>query len=118
MGGHWALWLASRQQSSVPRVDAAVAYYGVRGCDFKASVAQVQLHLAGDDPLVSAASVRATRRKLGAASRPLEVHQYPGARHWFAESDRPEYDAAAAALAWQRTESFLVRRLALGLPEA
>jgi hypothetical protein len=33
--------------------------------------------------------------------------QVPESEHWFAESDRPEYNRAAAELAWERTLRFL-----------
>lgn len=37
-----------------------------------------------------------------------QVFVYPGAQHWFFESDRPGYyQPEAAALAWQRTLEFL-----------
>ncbi len=46
-----------------------------------------------------------------AAGREITVHAYPGVRHWFFEEDRPEYDAEAAHLAWERTLDFLRRQL-------
>jgi len=46
-------------------------------------------------------------RKLEAAGSPGGAVVYPGTRHWFAESDRPEFDASAAREAFGRTVSFL-----------
>lgn len=36
-----------------------------------------------------------------------DAFSYAGTRHWFAEADRPEYDAAAAHAAFGRTVAFL-----------
>ncbi|GAB4579294.1 MAG: dienelactone hydrolase family protein [Anaerolineales bacterium] len=39
------------------------------------------------------------------------VHIYPGTKHWFFESNRPEYNEEAAALVWQRTVEFFNQKL-------
>ncbi len=108
MGGHWALWLASRQRAEVPVVRATVVYYATRACDFTASRSAVQVHLAESDPFVTATGVAPMERALRRAGRPYERHQYPGTGHWFAEQDREDaFRPEAARLAWDRTIRFL-----------
>jgi carboxymethylenebutenolidase len=105
MGGHWGLWLA--QQPMLP-VTATVAFYAVRGGDYRASRSSFQLHLASYDEYVGQSGVAKLRRKLEAAGRPVEFHIYEGTAHWFCEPDHPAtFDAAAARLAWKRTITFL-----------
>ena len=53
----------------------------------------------------------ADRDAMIAAIAPNVAHIYPGTRHWFAEADRPEHDAAAAKLAFERTVAFLKAHL-------
>jgi carboxymethylenebutenolidase len=60
-----------------------------------------QGHFAGDDQFVAAPSEPATD----------ETHLYPGTKHWFMESDRPEHDADAQELAYGRVVAFLRRHL-------
>ncbi|HVY50258.1 MAG TPA: dienelactone hydrolase family protein [Devosia sp.] len=67
----------------------------------------VLAHFAADDPYESANDMAALADALHKAGRPSASFTYPGTRHWFAEPDRPEYDAAAAALAFGRTIAFL-----------
>jgi carboxymethylenebutenolidase len=112
MGGHWALWLASQARSQVPTIAATVVYYATRACDFHASTAAFQIHLAETDPFVSASGVAAQEQALRSAGRPYELHRYPGTGHWFAETDRADaFRPEAAALAWDRTLAFLDQQL-------
>jgi carboxymethylenebutenolidase len=64
-------------------------------------------HFAENDEFVDSSGA-----DLRAAVERGEAHIYPGTKHWFMESDRPEYDAEAAELAYTRTLDFL--RQALG----
>lgn len=50
-------------------------------------------------------------QELQAAGRPVAVYTYPGAKHWFVEENRPEYDPQAAHVAWERTIAFLHKQL-------
>lgn len=65
----------------------------------------VLAHLAEQDDFESNADMQALTAAL--ASSPNAVHTYAATKHWFAESDRPEYDEAAAKLAFDRTVEFL-----------
>jgi carboxymethylenebutenolidase len=60
-----------------------------------------QGHFAADDDFVAAPSVPAAD----------ETYVYPGTKHWFMESDRPEHDAHAEELAYGRVVEFLRRHL-------
>jgi carboxymethylenebutenolidase len=61
-------------------------------------------HFAEDDEFDDSAQVPDLQRTLGEGSA---AHVYPGTRHWFLESDRPEFDADATELAYSRTVKFL-----------
>lgn len=105
MGASWALWLATRQPDSV---DAVVAYYGVQNIDFDDLRAPVLGHYAEFDGLVSDDDLNEMHARILLSERSVDIRRYPGTRHWFAEADHEEFhDAAAAALAWQRTLDFL-----------
>jgi carboxymethylenebutenolidase len=83
-------------------------FYGTGDGDYSTSHASYLGHFAADDPFEPPANVDALEAALKAAGRPVTFYRYPGVGHWFFEPDRADaYDEAAAALAWQRTLSFL-----------
>ena len=82
------------------RIARLVVYYATHR--LPAQHVPIQAHLAADDPHESREDMDAFAANLGASA-----HSYAGTTHWFAESDRPEYDPAAARLAFERTVAFL-----------
>lgn len=111
MGAAWALFLSSMAPGDIA---AAVAFYGSEATDFTAARAAYLGHFAEDDEWEPIEGVRQMEADIRAAGRDVSFFTYPGARHWFVEPDRPEFDQAAAELAWQRTVSFLHDRLGRG----
>lgn len=108
MGGHWAVWLS--QQPDLP-IGSTVLYYAARSGDFAASRSAFLAHFADHDPWVKPETRRRMEKAIASANRPYAAFDYPGAGHWFAETGRPDdYDAAAAALALQRTLHHLEAR--------
>jgi carboxymethylenebutenolidase len=108
MGAAWTIFLSSLAPEAIA---AAVIFYGTEETDFAASRAAYLGHFGEDDEWEPLDGVRAMEREMRAAGREAEFYIYPGAKHWFFETNRPEYDAAAADLAWQRTCDFLRQRL-------
>ena len=104
MGAHWAVWLA---QHPGPPVSAAVLFYGARGGDFSSATAPVLAHFAEQDEFVSATARRRMERAIIGHGRSYTSFEYPGTRHWFAESAHPSYDAGATEVAVDRTVEFL-----------
>ncbi len=106
----------------VRELDAAVPWYGLPPLEFvdaAAITAPMLGHWAVRDEFFKISDVDALEARLRAAGRAFEFHRYD-CKHAFAnETQTPGhetlpalgYDAAAAALAWQRTEAFLARHL-------
>jgi carboxymethylenebutenolidase len=104
MGGGWALVAA---EHAPEQVAAVVLFYGNGEVDPSKVQAAVQGHFSDVDewePYEFVQRLESGLKKAGAAA---EFHVYQGRKHWFVEEDRPEYDAEAAQLAWERTIRFL-----------
>jgi carboxymethylenebutenolidase len=108
MGAYWALNLA---QAFPDEFGAVVAIYGTNDGDFTASNAAFLGHFAEQDEYEPLESVQALEARIRDAAKEGTFHIYPGTKHWFFEPSRPEYDAAAAELVWQRTLTFLHHRV-------
>ena len=106
LGGAYALDTSVNQPEEIA---AAVVFYDTYpGLEYDRSQASYLCHYAEDDSFVSMEAVAQMERELQAAGRPVTISTYPGTKHWFFEANRPDaYDAAAAALAWERTVAFL-----------
>ncbi|HEY7341555.1 MAG TPA: dienelactone hydrolase family protein [Ktedonobacterales bacterium] len=106
MGGAYAL----DTSIALPEEIAAVVifYATYTGLDFAAARAAYLGHFAENDPFEPTESVVELERELQAAGKQVIFYTYPGTTHWFFEPNRSAaYDAAAAALAWDRTLAFL-----------
>jgi carboxymethylenebutenolidase len=110
LGGAYALDMSVQLADEIAAV--VVFYDSYPGLDYRNAKAAYLGHFAEDDTYVSPAKVAELERSLQAAGRRAAIYTYPGTRHWFFEANRPDvYDAAAAALAWERTIAFLTTEL-------
>ena len=107
MGAAWSLVVAANE----PDVAAVVLFYGVEGAEFSKIKAKVLGHYAEADEWEPLEGVQWMEQEMKKAGVDVTLHFYPKAGHWFVESDRPEYDSAAAELAWDRTFKFLKETL-------
>jgi carboxymethylenebutenolidase len=109
LGGAYALDTSVNLAEEIAAV--VIFYDSYPGLDYSRATAAYLCHYAEDDPFVSAGKVAKMEQELQAAGRPVNVYSYPRTKHWFFEANRPEYDAEAARLAWERTIAFLHERL-------
>ena len=104
LGAYFALDLSTTDPE---RVRAVVLFYGTGPADFAASRAAYLGHFAENDEFEPKAEVDKLEAALRRAGRPVTFHRYSGTGHWFFERDRPQFNAEAASLAWDRTLAFL-----------
>jgi carboxymethylenebutenolidase len=107
-GAAWSLVAAMRDPDSVA---VTVLFYGIYGVDFSKVKSKIMGHFSNNDEWEPLEGVRAVEAEMKAAGLEVTFHVYPGLSHWFVEADRPEYDPAAASLAWERTVAFLKENL-------
>jgi carboxymethylenebutenolidase len=106
LGGSYALDMSVILADEIAAV--VIFYDAYPGLEYSRAKAAYLCHFAEDDSFVPAKKVAALEHDLQAAGRPAAIYIYPGTTHWFFESNRPDaYDAAAAALAWERSVAFL-----------
>ncbi len=107
-GASWALWLSARHADTC----AAVAtFYGTQSVSFDDASASYLLHFAEHDDDVSADDSALMGLNLQLARREFHVELHGGTAAGFAESDHPNFDPAAAAIAWQQTLEFFAEKL-------
>jgi carboxymethylenebutenolidase len=108
MGAAWALIASSAKPGQFA---AVVLFYGNEGVDYGKITAKVMGHYSDHDEWEPEEFVVNTFAEFKKAGVDATLHIYPGVAHWFVEEDRPEYDPAAAELAWERTYAFLKKNL-------
>ena len=109
--GGLTTWLsATRGDNFRMQPDCCVGYYpgGIGKVATEEPVCPVMLHFGASDDHIGKDQVDAVR----AAHPEVEIFLYDGVSHAFANPDRPSYDAAATALAGERSLAFLKKNLA------
>lgn len=95
-------WYGSQVAAERPGVGAFVSIYSDA---YEAPGAAAYLgHFAEQDQFVDSTPVADMSKTLPDGSA---AHVYPGTKHWFMESDRPEFVADATELTYTRTVEFL-----------
>ncbi len=107
-GAAWSLIAAAHDPDNVT---ATVLFYGVYEVDFGKVKSKILGHFGDRDEWEPLEGAKEMETAMKAAGLDVTLHIYPGVSHWFVETDRPEYDPAAANLAWERTFAFLKENL-------
>lgn len=107
-GASWALWLSAR---FADQCAAVVTFYGTQSISFDDAQASYLLHFAEHDDDVSDEDSALMGLNLQLARREFRVEMHPAVSSGFAESDHPNFDAAAEAIAWRQTLEFLAEKL-------
>ncbi len=97
----------------IPEIAAGICFYGIPPTEF-ADPAKIkvpfQAHFANQDDWCTPAAVNALESAMKAAGASPEIYRYDAAHAFFNERSAA-YDLASANQAWERTASFLQKRL-------
>lgn len=106
-------WYARRVAKVRDEVGAVVIFYGGDGFAVPERAGggspTYLAHFAADDPYEEEdlAGIEPFHSRLQELDPLNGAFLYPGAKHWFFEADRPEFDPEASRLAYSRTLQFL-----------
>ena len=110
MGGSLSIWSGTLD----PVIDRTVGFYPGSSWERHAPVwsnykgKHTMIHCAEGDGTSAAPGIQEAVKEVSAAGGSIEVFDYPDTQHAFFNNDRPEvFNAAAAAIAWERTVNFL-----------
>ena len=110
LGGAYALDMSVNRPEEIAAVVTFYATYS--DLDYSSARAAYLCQFAEEDPYEPAESVAEMGKALQAGGKQFSFYTYPRTTHWFFEANRPDaFDAAAAALAWERTVAFLHTQL-------
>ena len=113
-------WYARRVAKERSEVEALVLFYGGDGFQVPERSGGGHLrylgHFAGEDPYEEEdpAGVGPFHSRLQELDPLNGAYLYPGAKHWFFEADRREFDPEVSRLAYSRTLEFLEQCLPRG----
>jgi carboxymethylenebutenolidase len=108
MGAAWSLVVAMREPD---KIAATILFYGTGSVDINKIKSKIMGHYSDNDEWEPMEGIRAMETGMKAVGVDVTFHIYPKVGHWFVEDDRPEYDPAAAKLAWERTFELLNKNL-------
>jgi carboxymethylenebutenolidase len=105
-------WISNMMAVRIPKLDAAVPFYGGQPAaeDVPKIKAPLLLHYASLDTRVNE-GWPAYEAALKQNNKEYTAHMYPDTNHGFHNDTTPRYDKAAAELAWQRTVDFFSKEL-------
>jgi carboxymethylenebutenolidase len=110
MGGSLAIWSATL----TPEISTAVAFYP--GASWERHAPQwsqykgkhAMIHCAESDGTSTAPGIQEAKVNIESAGGEIAIFDYPGTKHAFFNSDRPEvFDEKAPEIAWSRTLVYL-----------